>query len=152
MRTVGAVCAAAALEGGADMGLAAKHNRSAESTAGEAPAPAQPAPRISLARTTLDPGSALPPSPLEDERAIHFLEGVGEAEIDGRRRRVAAGDTLRLAPGARFGVRNPESSPPLVFIAAAPAGTAPCAGEGSLARLASRVAWILRRVARRLQR
>jgi quercetin dioxygenase-like cupin family protein len=116
------------------------------------PAPAHDAPRLSLARTTLDPGMALPPAPLDDERAIHFLEGAGEAEIDGRRRRVVAGDTLRLAPGARFGVRNTEASPPLVFVAAAPAGTAPAAGEGTLARLANRLAWVLRRVARRLER
>jgi quercetin dioxygenase-like cupin family protein len=134
------------------MGLAAKHNRSAEPGAGESPDPAQAAPRITLARTILDPGSALPPAPLDDERAIHFLEGAGEAEIDGRRRRVAAGDTMRLAAGTRFGVRNTEASPPLVFVAAAPACTSPVAGEGTFARLANRLAWILRRVARRLER
>lgn len=112
--------------------------------------PAVP-PGLAIRRTALDPGAALPPSsPLDDERAVHFLEGEGEAEIDGRRIRVAGGDSLRLRPGTRFGVRNTQADRELAFVVATPPAPGSLPAEGPLAPLASRIAWVLRRIARRL--
>ncbi len=131
---------------------AEKHNRTGADAAREArPRPGHK-PRLSLERTALEPGAAVAPSvPLDDERAIYFLEGEGEADIDGRPSRVEAGDTLRLQPGARFGVRNTGRAA-LVFVTAAPPPLAAPAAEGPLALLAGRISWVLRRVARRLDR
>ncbi len=114
---------------------------------------AEEAARLSIRRTALDPGAALAPSaPLEDERAVHFLEGEGEVQVDGRCRRVAPGDSLRVPPGARFGVRNTGRDAPLVFVSAAPPPPASPVVEGRWSPLANRLAWLLRRIARRLAR
>lgn len=114
---------------------------------------AEEAARLSIRRTALDPGAALAPSvPLDDELAVHFLEGEGEVQIDDRCRRVAPGDSLRVPPGARFGVRNTGRDRVLVFVSAAPPPLPSPPVEGRWAPAANRLAWLLRRIARRLSR
>lgn len=108
------------------------------------------APRVAIERTALEPGGALAPTPADRERAVAILEGAGEAEIDGRRVPVAAGDNLRLPPGAAFTVRNTAGDERLVLVVASPCGDPSAGAEGGLTRLANRLSWVLRRIARRL--
>ena len=109
--------------------------------------------RLSLVPTELAPGAALPDaSAARDERAIYVLQGQGEARLNGRRLDLVAGSMLRLPPGVRFGLRNTMAEQPLVFLTAAPPDPSWPASEGALAPLANRLAWLLRRIARRLAR
>ena len=120
----------------------------------EAAAPLQPdTTRLSLSPTQLAPGAALPDAPpASDERAIYVLQGRGEARLNGRRLDLVAGSALRLPPGVRFGLRNTGPVQPLVFLTAAPPAPLRPVTEGALAPLATRLAWLLRRIARRLAR
>jgi creatinine amidohydrolase len=54
-----------------------------------------------------DEGGAQPPNshPASTE-TFYFLEGAGEAEVDGRTTQVAAGDFVVLAPGSVHRIRN----------------------------------------------
>ncbi len=109
--------------------------------------------RLSLLPTELAPGAALPAAPAAtDERAIYVLRGQGEARLDGRRLALVAGSVLRLPPGVPFGLRNTEPTQPLLFLTAAPPAPGWLATEGALAPLTNRLAWLLRRIARRLAR
>ncbi|MGE0356071.1 MAG: cupin domain-containing protein [Burkholderiales bacterium] len=116
----------------------------------ERAAPRDGAPRVSIERTALEPGAALASTPADRERAVSILEGAGEAEIDGRRVAVAEGDNLRLPPGAVFAVRNTAGHGRLVLVVAAPCGDPAPGTEGAFSRFANRLAWVLRRIARRL--
>jgi quercetin dioxygenase-like cupin family protein len=120
----------------------------------DAAAPSLPASaRLSLLPSELAPGAALSDSPAApDERAIYVLQGQGEARLDGRLHALIAGSVLRLPPGVRFGLRNTMAEQPLVFLTAAPPAPAFAVTEGALAPLANRLAWLLRRIARRLAR
>ena len=120
----------------------------------EAAAPSLPdTTRLSLVPTELAPGAALPDAPAaSDERAIYVLQGQGEARLNGRRLDLVAGSMLRLPPGVRFGLRNTMPEQPLVFLTAAPPYPPWPASESALAPLANRLAWLLRRIARRLAR
>ena len=66
----------------------------------------------SLAEAWLDPGQAT-------ERHYHarteeiyiLLDGEGEMEVDGERRRVAAGDAILIPPGASHQIRADDAAP-----------------------------------------
>jgi mannose-6-phosphate isomerase-like protein (cupin superfamily) len=66
----------------------------------------------SLAEAWLEPGQ-------ETERHHHarteelyvLLDGEGELEVDGARRRVAPGDAILIPPGARHRIRASERGP-----------------------------------------
>lgn len=109
--------------------------------------------RLSLLPTELAPGAGLPDAPpASDERAIYVLQGQGEARLNGRRLDLMAGRALRLPPGVRFGVRNTGPVQPLVFLTAAPSEPPFPANESAFAPLTNRLAWLLRRIARRIAR
>ena len=131
-----------------------RHGRHGGGGGMEAAAPSLPdTTRLSLVRTELAPGAALPDAPAaSDERAIYVLQGQGEARLNGRRLDLVAGSMLRLPPGVRFGLRNTVPEQPLVFLTAAPPDPPWPASESALAPLANRLAWLLRRIARRLAR
>jgi mannose-6-phosphate isomerase-like protein (cupin superfamily) len=62
--------------------------------------------RQSLAEATLEPGQATQRHCHRQSEEIYVvLEGEGDLEIDGERRRVAAGDAALIAPGAWHQIR-----------------------------------------------
>ena len=60
----------------------------------------------SLAEATLEPGQATDRHHHARTEEIYFvLEGTGDLELDGQKRRVAAGDAALIPPGARHQIR-----------------------------------------------
>ena len=60
----------------------------------------------SLAEATLEPGQATDRHyHRESEEIYYVVEGAGELEVDGERRRVETGDAALIAPGARHQIR-----------------------------------------------
>ncbi len=64
----------------------------------------------SLAEATLPAGGATERHYHRESEEIYYLvEGSGEMELDGERRRVGAGDAILIPPGARHQIRADES-------------------------------------------
>ena len=60
----------------------------------------------SLAEATLEPDQETERHYHRESEEIYFvLEGEGQMEVDGDRRRVAAGDAILIPPGARHQIR-----------------------------------------------
>ena len=65
----------------------------------------------SLAEATVEPGDATARHYHRESEEIYFVvEGSGELEIDGRRRRVRPGDAALIPPGAWHTLENDRSS------------------------------------------
>jgi mannose-6-phosphate isomerase-like protein (cupin superfamily) len=63
----------------------------------------------SLAEATLEPGRATDRHYHARTEEIYFLlEGQGDLELDGERRRVGPGDAILIPPGARHQIRALE--------------------------------------------
>jgi mannose-6-phosphate isomerase-like protein (cupin superfamily) len=63
--------------------------------------PTAPVRNQSLAEATLEPGQATERHYHAETEEIYFLvEGAGEMELDGERRRVGPGDAILIPPGA----------------------------------------------------
>jgi mannose-6-phosphate isomerase-like protein (cupin superfamily) len=68
--------------------------------------PTAPVRNQSLAEATLAPGQATERHyHAESEEFYYVVEGSGEMELDGDRRRVAVGDAVLIPPGARHQIR-----------------------------------------------
>jgi mannose-6-phosphate isomerase-like protein (cupin superfamily) len=68
--------------------------------------PTAPVRNQSLAEATLEPGQATERHHHREAEEIYFVvEGAGELEIDGDRRRLAVGDAALIPPGARHQIR-----------------------------------------------
>jgi mannose-6-phosphate isomerase-like protein (cupin superfamily) len=80
-----------------------------------------PVAKHSLAEATLEPGQATRRHYHRESEEIYYLiEGEGEMEIDGERRRVAAGDAVLIPPGARHSIRNVAAEPLRLLCSCAP--------------------------------
>jgi mannose-6-phosphate isomerase-like protein (cupin superfamily) len=61
----------------------------------------------SLAEATLNPGQATERHHhAASEELYYLLEGTGDMEVDGERRRVGPGDAVLIPPGAWHQIRN----------------------------------------------
>jgi mannose-6-phosphate isomerase-like protein (cupin superfamily) len=70
----------------------------------------------SLAEASLAPGQATRRHHhAESEEIYVLLEGEGEMEVDGERRRVGPGDAILIPPGARHEIRA-QTDVPLRFL------------------------------------
>jgi mannose-6-phosphate isomerase-like protein (cupin superfamily) len=68
--------------------------------------PTAPVRNQSLAEATLEPGQATERHYHADSEEIYFVvEGSGEMELDGERRRLGVGDAVLIPPGARHQIR-----------------------------------------------
>jgi mannose-6-phosphate isomerase-like protein (cupin superfamily) len=68
--------------------------------------PTAPVQNQSLAEATLEPGQATERHHhAESEEIYYVVEGSGEMELDGERRRVEVGDAVLIPPGARHQIR-----------------------------------------------
>jgi mannose-6-phosphate isomerase-like protein (cupin superfamily) len=68
--------------------------------------PTAPVRNQSLAEATLEPGQATQRHyHVEAEEIYYVVEGGGEMELDGERRRVGPGDAVLIPPGARHQIR-----------------------------------------------
>ena len=68
--------------------------------------PTAPVRNQSLAEATLEPGQATERHYHAEAEEIYFVvEGAGEMEVDGERRRVTLGDAVLIPPGARHQIR-----------------------------------------------
>jgi mannose-6-phosphate isomerase-like protein (cupin superfamily) len=68
--------------------------------------PTAPVRNQSLAEATLEPGQATERHYHREAEEIYYVvEGEGELEIDGERRRVRPGDAALIPPGARHQIR-----------------------------------------------
>jgi mannose-6-phosphate isomerase-like protein (cupin superfamily) len=68
--------------------------------------PTAPVRNQSLAEATLEPGQATQRHYHSVAEEIYYVvEGAGELEIDGERRRLAVGDAALIPPGARHEIR-----------------------------------------------
>ena len=68
--------------------------------------PTAPVLNQSLAEASLEPGQATERHFHAESEEIYFVvEGSGEMELDGERRRVGVGDAVLIPPGARHQIR-----------------------------------------------
>jgi mannose-6-phosphate isomerase-like protein (cupin superfamily) len=68
--------------------------------------PTAPVRNQSLAEASLEPGQATERHYHAESEEIYFVvEGSGEMELDGERRRVGVGDAVLIPPGARHQIR-----------------------------------------------
>jgi len=68
--------------------------------------PTAPVRNQSLAEASLEPGQATERHYHAESEEIYFVvEGAGEMELDGERRRVDVGDAVLIPPGARHQIR-----------------------------------------------
>ena len=68
--------------------------------------PTAPVRNQSLAEASLGPGQATERHYHAESEEIYFVvEGAGEMELDGERRRVDVGDAVLIPPGARHQIR-----------------------------------------------
>jgi mannose-6-phosphate isomerase-like protein (cupin superfamily) len=68
--------------------------------------PTAPVRNQSLAEATLEPGQATERHyHAASEEIYYVVEGSGEMELDGERRRVDVGDAVLIPPGARHQIR-----------------------------------------------
>ena len=68
--------------------------------------PTAPVRNQSLAEATLEPGQATERHYHAEAEEIYFVvEGAGEMEVDGERRRVTLGDAVLIPTGARHQIR-----------------------------------------------
>ena len=75
----------------------------------------------SLAEATLAPGQATQRHYHRRSEEIYFvLDGIGEMELDGERRRVVAGDAIAIPPGAWHELRAEGDSPLRILCCCAP--------------------------------
>jgi mannose-6-phosphate isomerase-like protein (cupin superfamily) len=71
--------------------------------------PTAPVRNQSLAEATLGPAQATQRHyHAEAEEIYYVVEGTGEIELDGERRRVTPGDAVLIPPGARHQIRADE--------------------------------------------
>jgi mannose-6-phosphate isomerase-like protein (cupin superfamily) len=71
--------------------------------------PTAPVRNQSLAEATLGPAQATQRHyHAEAEEIYYVVEGTGEMELDGERRRVTPGDAVLIPPGARHQIRADE--------------------------------------------
>ena len=84
--------------------------------------PTAPVRNQSLAEATLEPGQATERHyHRESEEIYYVVEGAGELELDGERRRVVVGDAALIPPGAWHQIRADESGPLRFLCCCAPA-------------------------------
>lgn len=84
--------------------------------------PTAPVRNQSLAEATLEPGQATRRHRhAETEEIYYVVEGAGEMELDGERRRVTAGDAILIPPGAGHQIRADEAGPLRFLCCCAPA-------------------------------
>jgi mannose-6-phosphate isomerase-like protein (cupin superfamily) len=75
----------------------------------------------SLAEATIAPGQATTRHYHRASEEIYYLvEGSGEMELDGERRRVSAGDAVLIPPGSWHRIRADERGPLRLLCACAP--------------------------------
>lgn len=75
----------------------------------------------SLAEATLAPGQATQRHYHRSSEEIYFvLDGVGEMELDGERRRVGPGDAVAIPPGAWHELRAEGDRPLRILCCCAP--------------------------------
>ena len=68
--------------------------------------PTAPVRNQSLAEASLEPGQATERHYHAESEEIYFVvQGAGEMELDGERRRVDVGDAVLIPPGARHQIR-----------------------------------------------
>jgi mannose-6-phosphate isomerase-like protein (cupin superfamily) len=78
--------------------------------------PTSSAKNQSLAEATLEPGAATQRHYHSQTEEIYYLvEGTGEMEVDGERRRVLTGDAVLIPPGAWHQIRA-DGTGPLRFL------------------------------------
>ena len=87
---------------------------------------------------------------LTHERAIHLIAGEAHLCIDGKSSALRAGGSARLAPGSVCELRNVHVAQSVLLAIAVATPVRPF--ESVWTRVAHRVAWLLRRIARRLSR
>jgi mannose-6-phosphate isomerase-like protein (cupin superfamily) len=74
--------------------------------------PTAPVRNQSLAEATLGPGQATERHYHAEAEEIYYLvEGSGELELDGERRRVRAGEAILIPPGTRHRIEAGETGP-----------------------------------------
>ena len=72
--------------------------------------PTAPVRNQSLAEAALEQGQATQRHYHGQAEEIYYVvEGAGEVEVDGERRRVAAGDAVLIPPGARHQIRSGDA-------------------------------------------
>jgi mannose-6-phosphate isomerase-like protein (cupin superfamily) len=84
--------------------------------------PTAPVRNQSLAEATLEPGQATERHYHREAEEIYYVvEGAGELEVDGERRRVSVGDAALIPPGARHQIRADGKGPLRFLCCCAPA-------------------------------
>jgi quercetin dioxygenase-like cupin family protein len=72
--------------------------------------PTAPVRNQSLAEATLEPGQATQRHYHGEAEEIYYVvEGAGEIELDGERRRLTAGDAVLIPPGARHQIQAEDT-------------------------------------------
>lgn len=84
--------------------------------------PTAPVRNQSLAEAKLEPGQATERHYHGEAEEIYYVvEGAGELELDGERRRVAVGDACLIPPGAWHQIRADDAGPLRFLCCCAPA-------------------------------
>jgi mannose-6-phosphate isomerase-like protein (cupin superfamily) len=84
--------------------------------------PTAPVRNQSLAEATLEPGQATERHYHREAEEIYYVvEGAGELEVDGERRRVSVGDAALIPPGVRHQIRADGKGPLRFLCCCAPA-------------------------------